>query len=73
MSVDYTLVCERHRVAVDICTDGLSGPMLNCDKRLATFCVTHRNCDLRISDEHDVKTEDYVEFSKETEVDYGLD
>jgi hypothetical protein len=51
MSVDYFLVCHKHKEKVYTCSDGLSGPLLQCDRSLASFCITHRDCNLRIVDE----------------------
>jgi len=63
MSVDYTLVCHDHHEKVSICSDGLSGPMLQCDRSLAAFVITHRKCSLSVADEdNDWIVEAYLEW-----------
>lgn len=62
MSVDYELVCHKHRERVSLCTDGMSGPMLHCDKSLAAFSITHRGCCLSVIDEHDNSLDEYLEW-----------
>jgi hypothetical protein len=59
MSVDYDLVCHSHSEKVSICCDGMSGPMINGCKSVAAFCITHRDCDLNIIDEHNEDCDDY--------------
>jgi len=73
MSVDYDLVCHKHKERVSAATDGLSGRHMNCNDGIAVFCINHRNCDIHISDENDEQTEEYKEINYDTEVDYGLD
>jgi len=64
MSVDYDIACHVHKERVSICSDGMSGPLLQCDRSLAAFIVTHRNCILGIIDEHDESCGDYKEWGK---------
>ncbi len=52
MSTDYSLYCEKHKHIVGVCSDGYSGPMNQCGWELAGFIITHRNCALRVVDEH---------------------
>jgi len=63
MSTDYELVCNKHKERVDICTDGMSGPMTNCDRAMPAFCITHSNCSLNIVSEHDDSCDDYEEWA----------
>jgi len=53
MSVDYDLVCKNHQELVSICSDGFSGPLSQCNRSLAAFVITHRNCILSVADEND--------------------
>jgi hypothetical protein len=63
MSVDYDLVCHKHKECVSLCSDGMSGPLTNCDKSMAAFAITHRDCDLKVLDEHQMELcEDYEEW-----------
>jgi hypothetical protein len=64
MSVEYYIFCETHNQSVSICSDGLSGPLLQCDRSLAAFVITHRNCKLTILDEHNEEHEDRLEWDK---------
>ena len=61
MSVEYYLVCHKHKDKFWTCSDGMSGPVnqLDSSKKLASFLITHRNCDLNIIDEHDESCDDY--------------
>ena len=52
MSTDYDIICKEHKELVSCCSDGFSGPLLQCDKSLAAFSITHRDCALNIIDEH---------------------
>ena len=72
MSVDYELVCHRHKEKVSICSDGFSGPLLQCDKSLSKFCITHRNCDIRIISEDNESCDFYKTWDINTEVQYDL-
>jgi len=51
MSVDYCLYCKKHNESVSVCSDGLSGPLLQCDKSLAMFVITHSLCELTVFDD----------------------
>lgn len=62
MSVDYKLVCHKHKESVSICSDGFSGPLLQCDRSLAYFCITHRMCDLMIAEEQSHAYDEYAEW-----------
>ena len=62
MSTDYELVCKKHKHRCDISTDGMSGPMLNCDKALPFFVVTHSNCELTVMNEHQLDHEEYDDY-----------
>lgn len=64
MSVEYYLVCDRHRGFVHTCSDGLSGPLLQCDKSLAAFVISHRCCGLRVAQE-DAEPKNYTEWTAE--------
>ena len=64
MSVEYYIFCEKHNQHVWTCSDGLSGPLLQCDRSLAAFIITHRNCKLSVFDEHDETHEGSFEWSK---------
>jgi hypothetical protein len=63
MSVDFELVCKKHKARCDISTDGMSGPMFNCDKALPFFCVTHQLCDIRIMSEHELDNKEYDKYT----------
>ena len=63
MSTDYELVCEKHMSRCDIATDGMSGPMRNCDKALPFFCVTHSLCNIRIMSEHELDGDEYDSYT----------
>jgi len=63
MSTDYELVCHKDNEKVSVCSDGLSGPVLCCDRSLSAFCITHRNCSLNIISEHDDDCDHYFEWS----------
>jgi hypothetical protein len=65
VSVDYKLVCHEHEESVDICTDGFGGPKLFCDKTLAYFCITHRNCSLMVAEEQSYAYDEYAEWTLE--------
>ena len=52
MSVEYDLFCKKHNERVWTCSDGFSGPLLQCDRSLAAFVITHRHCELTVLDEH---------------------
>jgi len=62
MSVDYDLVCHKHKEKVDLCSDGFSGPLTQCDKSMAAFAITHCACDLNIIDEHNEDCDEYDEW-----------
>ena len=62
MSVDYDICCHAHKERVSICSDGVSGPLLQCDRSLAAFIITHRACDLCVIDEHNESHDDYKEW-----------
>lgn len=64
MSVDYDLVCHVHQEKVSICSDGMSGPLLQCDRSLAAFAITHRDCDLNVIDEHNRGCGNYKEWDE---------
>jgi len=64
MSVDYDLVCHNHKEKVDLCSDGFSGPLTQCDRSMAAFSITHRHCNLNIIDEHNENFDDYIEWNK---------
>jgi hypothetical protein len=64
MSVDYELACHKHREKVDLCSDGFSGPLTQCDNSMAAFAITHKGCDLNIIDEHSEDCDDYKEWHK---------
>lgn len=70
MSVEYYLACHAHKEMVHVCSDGFSGPQLQCDRSLAAFVITHRSCNVSIEDEHhvidDPKYETYKEWRGET-------
>ena len=65
MSVDYKLVCHNHEESVSICSDGFSGPLLQVDKALSHFCITHRGCDLMVAEEQSYAFDEYDEWTKE--------
>ncbi len=69
MSVEYFLVCHKHESSVWTCSDGFSGPQLQCDRSFAAFVITHQGCDIKIVDENhfidDPKYEKYTEWNKE--------
>lgn len=69
MSVDYDLVCHRHKEKMLVCSDGFSGPLtqLTGTRTLAAFIITHRNCDLSVIDEH---IEDYDDYTDWDEIDW---
>jgi len=62
MSVEYYLYCESHNQSVWVCSDGLSGPLLQGDKSLAAFIIAHRNCKLSVFDENSDDPEDVLEW-----------
>ena len=62
MSVEYYLVCHKHKEKVWACSDGFSGPLLQCDRSLAAFVITHRNCNIAIIDEHNEECDNYTEW-----------
>lgn len=64
MSVDYELVCHTHKDKVMVCSDGFSGPLTQCDRSMAAFIITHRDCILNVIDEHDESCDDYNEWHK---------
>jgi hypothetical protein len=64
VSVEYYLLCEKHKQYVHACSDGFSGPLLQCDKSLAYFVITHRGCAITIINEH--VEEDLVEYIRVT-------
>ena len=78
MSTEYYLVCNKHKHKVHVCSDGLSGPMNQCDWSLAYFLITNRDCELRLIDEHEEEEQpfcDYIEFDEENKkdlIDYDL-
>ena len=61
MSVEYELVCHRHKERFWVCSDGVSGPVnqLDNNKKLAAFIITHRKCDLHVIDEFNEVCDDY--------------
>ena len=63
MSTDYELVCNKHKEKVDICSDGMSGPQMGCDRSLAAFSITHSRCSLNITCEHDDSCDNYDEWT----------
>lgn len=65
MSVDYDLVCHKHKQRVSLCSDGLSGVQPQCDKATAAFSITHRECDLNVIDEHNENCDDYREWRQD--------
>jgi len=65
MSVEYYLACHDHKDKVWTCSDGISGPMNQCDWSLAGFVVTHRNCQLSVIDEHNEDCDDYTKWDEE--------
>ena len=74
MSVDYELVCHKHKERVSICSDGLSGPLLQCDRSLSAFSITHRKCDLNIIHEDNDSCDEYLEWNLknwEERINYG--
>lgn len=53
MSTSYYLVCESHKQSVDAANwavSGMNGP--ESSHALACFVVLHRNCSLRVLNEH---------------------
>ena len=62
MSVDYDIVCHAHKERVPICSDGFSGPLLQCDKSLAAFTICHRLCSLDVISENIDDFDDYSEW-----------
>lgn len=67
MSVDFYLVCKKHKHKVLACSDGMSGPMNQCDWSLACFLITHRDCELNVIDEHmdEDDFEDFIEWDSD--------
>ena len=63
MSVDYDLVCHKHKEKVDLCSDGFSGPQTQCDRSMPAFAITHKKCELSIVSEHDDTIDDYKEWN----------
>ena len=75
MSVDYDLFCKKHNERVGICSDGLSGPLLQCDRSLAAFIITHATCKLVVLEEGSDRHEDATEWDEsnwEKLLRYGL-
>jgi len=69
MSTEYYLACDQHRELVWACSDGLSGPLLQCDRTFAAFVVTHMKCALNVVSEHEVDAppfDDYRQCHDET-------
>jgi len=66
MSTDYDIACHEHKEKVSICSDGFSGPLMQSDKATAAFCITHRDCNLRMISEHDDSCDDYKEWMLST-------
>jgi len=64
MSVEYYLICHKHKEIVHVCSDGLSGPQLQCDKSLAAFSIQHNKCQINIIDENDESCDTYKEWHK---------
>ena len=64
MSTEYYLVCDKHKHIGHICSDGFSGPMLQCGWEIAGFIVQHSRCDIKIIDEHHLEDchEDYIDW-----------
>ena len=62
MSVDYDLVCHTHKERVSLCSDGVSGPLTQCNRSMAAFSITHRKCNLNIIDEHCEGYDNYSEW-----------
>lgn len=63
MSVDFELICHKHKHRVSVCCDGISGPQPNGTKELAAFVVTHSNCSLNVIDEHCESFDEYLEWA----------
>ena len=61
MSVEYYLVCHKHKSKFWTCSDGFSGPVnqLDSSKKLASFIITHKCCDLNVIDENNDDCDDY--------------
>ena len=75
MSVDYDLVCRKHKEKVGLCSDGLSGPITQCDRSMAAFSITHRGCELSIVTEQDDsvdKFDDWLLCNWEDKLNYEL-
>ena len=62
MSVDYDLVCHKHKEKTLLCSVGFSGPQSQCGKGMAAFTITHRNCNLSVIDEHNDDCDEYIEW-----------
>lgn len=62
MSVEYYLVCDKHKEKAWACSDGLSGPQNQATSRTAGFIITHRKCSIKIIDEHCESCEDYTDW-----------
>jgi len=62
MSVDYDLVCHECKERVALCSDGFSGPLTQCDRSMAAFAITHRQCSLDIIDENCDDFDDYKDW-----------
>ena len=66
MSVEYYIVCNKHKEYVHVCSDGGRGPLLQCDRSLAAFLITHRHCDLNvINEDEEEELESYKEWDLE--------
>lgn len=76
MSTEFYVVCEKHKHISWACSDGFSGPMLQCGWYMAGFLISHRNCSLSVIDEHELDNildnsgaeeieEIYLEWNKE--------
>ena len=66
MSVEFYLVCHKHKERLWVCSDGLSGPLtqLSDNRTLAAFIITHRNCELSVIDENNEGYEDYIKWDE---------
>jgi hypothetical protein len=59
MSVEYYLKCDKHKEYCHCSSDGLSGPLNQVDRSFPHFVISHRNCDLRVIDEHQVDDDNF--------------
>ncbi len=54
VATNYHLYCEKHGVFVEVSTNGMTGPQLNCDITLAFFIDNHKGCKLIAMSEHEL-------------------